>query len=249
MHIRTIKNIVIGGIAGAAMGLCVSAVVNTVITSQKSRTPAPLADNCGPNDLACLPARMQQRIDFLLQKEQLPCGNMAKNRRYVHEEALLCNGKTASFEYRVDLPEWEQLGNCHAAAFWAATGAGGLENQIAMAYPECLPELLGKYGYSRIADAIPSEGFIDQLRPGDFLMYMLVGDDTDFPFQFETGFSFHVEHSAIYLGKIGGLPLVFEKRGMGCGEDHKFSLGFSSMETAAWKPTRIMVLRRPINEH
>jgi hypothetical protein len=136
----------------------------------------------------------------------------------------------------VDLPEWEQLGNCHAAAFWAATGAGGLENQMAMAFPECLPKLLEKHGFRQIADVVPSEILVDLLRPGDFLMYIYAGDETDF--------NFHVEHSAVYLGEIKGLPVVFEKRGMGCGEDHKFSLGLSSMETAVWKPTRIKVFRK-----
>lgn len=242
MNIRSIRNIALGGLVGAAIGFGGVAAIKTVL-----QTGAETASISGddPNNPDSLPLEMLRRIDFLLEKQQLPCDKNDENIRYTHLKAALCNGIVASFNYRIDLPEWEQLGNCHAAAFWAATGAGGLDNQMAMAFPECLPELLGKYGFSRIADAAPSKALMDLLLPGDFLLYILEGKDMDIlPFYYKTDFKYHVDHSAIYVGEDSGQQLIFQKRGLGCGSDYKFELALLDFSLLGNYPSRIMAYRK-----
>lgn len=231
MNVPSVRKAIVFGLSALAIGAAAGKVSQW--SSEKAGTIRPHLRTVKLLDFHNIPADLHNRITFLLEKGELPCEKGATLPKHAHTKIPIGNGRFSEVYWRTDLQDWEQLSNCHAAAFFVASGRAEKDAAVSSMFPELIPDTLKEYGFRKI------EG--TNFLPGDYLLFTRrynnsVGQD-----------GIDYTHSAIYLGDNEGRHFVFQKRNLGCGNDFPFEIGTLNKarnEFTENRPDEIMAFRR-----
>lgn len=220
MKVAGIRRALIWGITGAAIGGAGVAVVRVV---EKSSRVILQADEPQLSPFPALPAEMRERLILLLEKRELPCEKEMKKPQYAQAQIAVGDGQSAEVVYQTGLPDWQQLSNCHAAAFWVVSGLAGKAAAVASMFPEKISDLLAEEGFTSFKIELSGDNRfkVDPvlvLKPGDLLLFAQRWARSSG--QSELAYL----HSMVYLGGTEGKHFVFQKSGMGCGEKATFNI-------------------------
>jgi|GEM_PF-3251849 len=211
MNVRLVKTLFLAGFLGVAVGYGGKVVL------QRTGVIATPATDLALSDFPNIPLDMKSRMALLLEKRFEPCS--APGTQFVMEHKVVQVGADykQSFYQRIkNANPWEELDNCHMTAFWVASGKVDYRT---MNSPGLMPELLKPYGFRQVDILQPFNGGrakYDALKPGDVLQFYRVRSPNP-------GYSYlDCAHTAIYLGKEENRHFVFQKNGLGCGEEYPY---------------------------